>query len=57
MHATLLGINAIRSTDCFVKEYTIALSISEDALQSHLTSCRMISSSTSPILTRSQVTG
>jgi hypothetical protein len=26
-------------------------------LQSHLTSCRMISSSTSPILTRSQVTG
>jgi len=47
MHATLLAIDATHSTDCCVKQYTIALSVSEYTLQSHSMNCRMISLSTS----------
>ncbi len=46
-HATLLAIDATRSINCRVKQYTVALSVLEDTSQSHSTSCRMISSSTS----------
>ncbi len=37
------------STDCCVKQYTIALLVLEDMSQSHSMSCQMISSSTSTI--------
>ncbi len=46
-HATLLAMDATCSTNCRVKQYTMALSVSKEMLQSHSMSCLTISWSTS----------